>query len=132
MAGAELQRGDAEDTGACTDIRDFITCLHVLLQLADAELGSLMHAGAEGGTRIDRDDELIPILLRNGFPGRLDQEIPDGKRVEEGLPVIDPVLILCVGGIDRAEADIDILLHLIEGFLHLLKQLLQLLRSIDV
>ena len=91
-----------------------------------------MHAGAEGGSRVDLDDELILILLRNLLPGRLDQEIADGKRMEEGLPVIDPVLILRIRAIDRAAADIDILLHLVEGFLHLLKQLLQLLRSIDV
>ena len=40
------------------------------------------------------------MLLRNGLPGRLNQNIIYGKGLKILLPVIDPVLILGLGGSD--------------------------------
>ena len=53
-----------------------------------------MLSRAKGRTRIDLNQELVLMLLRNLLPGWLDQDIVYGKRFKILLPVINPVLIL--------------------------------------
>ena len=54
-----------------------------------------MLARAERCSRIDLNEKLVLVFLRNLLPGRLDQDIIHGKRLEILFPVVDPVLILC-------------------------------------
>ena len=56
-----------------------------------------MHAGTKRGTRIDLDEQLVLVLLRDGLPGWLDEDVIYGKRFEVLFPVVDPVLILRLG-----------------------------------
>ena len=72
---------------------------------------SLMHAGTESCTGVNINLKLILISRWNFLPGRLDQNITDGKRMEKAFPVIDPVLILCIGAFHRPFTDIYIPLH---------------------
>ena len=54
-----------------------------------------MLARAERCSRINLNEKLVLMFLRNLLPGRLDQDIIHGKRLEILFPVVDPVLILC-------------------------------------
>ena len=101
LRSAELLCRDAENAAPRADIEDANIAyarrlheLHIAVQGADAELCGLMRTGAERRARIDLDAGESRALRRHLLPGRLNQNIVDDKGVEEGLPVVNPVLVL--------------------------------------
>ena len=121
---AQLQGGDAQDTAARSHVQKFCPAVHGFFQLADAQLGGLVHPGSKGGAGIDLHQQLVLVLLGNGLPGGLDQNVVHGEGLEILLPVVDPVLVLGLGGGDGALSQIREHGQLVQTFLHLFHQLL--------
>ena len=92
-----------------------------LFQLADHQLGRLMHTSAKSSARIDMKDHFPFILFFNLFPGRYDQNIIYIKLMEVFFPVIDPVLILCLGLFNTALSNIHIRADLIQYLAYILQ-----------
>ena len=113
LRSAELLCRNAEDTAARSHIQHADIAyarrlheLHVAVQGADAELGGLMRAGAEGRARVDLDTGEPRALRRYLLPGRLNQDVIDREGMKKGLPVVDPVFVLGEALLDSRLAEI--------------------------
>ena len=79
-----------------------------------------MGTGTKGDTRVDLDQDVILIFFFVGFPGWLDHNVVSGtERLEESLPVVDPVLVLCFRQADGAFSDVAKLFYFLKNILHL-------------
>ena len=65
-----------------------------------------MHARSERGSRVNMDDHAVPVFLLYFLPGGNDQNIIHVKLFEILFPVVDPVLVLCLGCGDGTLTDI--------------------------
>ena len=72
------------------------------------------------------------MFCRNLFPGRLDQDVIYGERLEILLPVVDPILILGLGDSNCALADIDKLTQIIESFLNVAQKVLEIAQVFEI
>ena len=96
MTGTKLKGCDSKNSASSSDIKDLRSVGHIFLELTDYQLCSLMHTGTKGCTRIDVKDHFVLVFFCDFFPGRNDQNIIYIKLMEKFLPVIDPVLVLCL------------------------------------
>ena len=114
----QFQGCDSQDTAACSHIQHQGVPVHVLFQLADAQLGGLMHACSKGRSRVNLHQKLVLVLLRYGFPGRLNQNIVHCKGLKVLFPVVNPVLVLCLRRGDGPGAQIRKWGQLVQAFFH--------------
>ena len=77
-----------------------------------------MHTRAKSGARVNMDHRAALILRSDLLPGRNDQQIVHVKLLEILLPVVDPVLILCLRRRNAGLSDIHELAQLLQRLLH--------------
>ena len=106
MSSSQLQGHDPQDPASGSHVKDLVPFFYVFLQLADHQLGRLVHAGSERGSRIDVKDHLVLIFRLHFLPGGDDQNIVHIKLMEIFLPVIDPVFIFRTGFLNASLSDI--------------------------
>jgi len=123
MFCSKLQSDDGKDSASRAHIQQLRFRCHIFFQLTDAELCCLVHTGSEGCARINMDDHLVFVLFLHFFPGRNDQNVVHIELLEIRLPVIDPVLVLCLGLCDRTFSQIQKFLQFIQRFFHIRQDL---------
>ena len=77
-----------------------------------------MLSGPKGRSRVDLDQKLVLVLLRDLLPGGLYKDVIHSKRLEILLPVVDPVLILGLRGCDGPLADLHVLAQFRKPLIH--------------
>ena len=103
MSGSQPQGGNGQNAAATAYIQYRIPRLYVCIQCLDTELRCLMGTSSESDARIDLNKDIFLSFFCVFFPGRFDQDMVSGAEwLEKGLPVIDPVFVLCLGQGDSA------------------------------
>ena len=106
MSCTEFKCCDSKDSASCSYIEDLCAAGHIFLELTDHELCCLVHTGSKCCTRVNVKDHFVLIFFFDFFPGWNDQDIIYIELMEKFFPVVDPVLIFCLGFFDRAFSDV--------------------------
>ena len=83
-----------------------------------------MHSCTKGSSRINVEDHLVLIFCLHFFPGRYDQNVVYIELMEVLFPVIDPVLVLCLGFCDGCLSDIHKASQILQCSLHIFQDCL--------
>ena len=109
------KRDNRENAAARPHIQKFRIGRHILFNLSDTKSRRLVHTCAEGCTRVNVQNLLIPVLLLHFLPRGNHEKIIYVKLMEILLPVIDPVNILSFGHRDSPVSDIHELTNLLQS-----------------
>ena len=80
-----------------------------------------MHACAESSSRINLNQQLVLMLLRNRLPGWLNQDIIHCKWFKILFPVVNPVFVLCFGCLDCTCAQVGKHFQFFQRFIYFFK-----------
>ena len=83
-----------------------------------------MHSCTKGSSWINVEDHLVLIFCLHFFPGRYDQNVVYIELMEVLFPVIDPVLVLCLGFCDGCLSDIHKASQILQCSLHIFQDCL--------